>query len=180
MDYQLIKHIEKLIQKLQSTNANTRYEACEYLRVAPEITPEAIKALQQALNDSNTDVVEAAKAALKMHSQPAISQKKENKSDVLQDVPGMGEDIKFLRNIAQPVPDKNSNGVASVLRVISILTYIGGFFYGIVLGFVTAGYGSTGFSFITALIYWIAAFISGTIFLGFSEIINLLQQIVDK
>lgn len=66
----LNKHVEKLINMLQSPNPNTRYEACEYLRVAPAITPEAIAALQKALGDSSETVVKAAQSALAIHLTP--------------------------------------------------------------------------------------------------------------
>ena len=58
------KHIEALISRLQSPKAGTRYEACEHLRIAPAITPEAIRALQNALNDPDASVAEAAQRAL--------------------------------------------------------------------------------------------------------------------
>jgi hypothetical protein len=74
----LNNHIEKLIKKLQSLNANTRYEACEYLRGAPNLPPKAISALQNALNDPDPSVVESAKSALKVHlpSPPPATQMK--------------------------------------------------------------------------------------------------------
>ena len=64
------KQIEKLINMLQSPNANTRYEACEYLRVESAITPEAIRALQNALKDSDPSVVDSAQSALAVHLPP--------------------------------------------------------------------------------------------------------------
>ena len=67
------KHIEKLITMLQSPRSGTRYEACEYLRIAPAITPEAIIALQNALNDSDADVAEAAQRALAVQLPPEPS-----------------------------------------------------------------------------------------------------------
>ncbi len=72
MDYELTKHIEKQINMLHSSNAGTRYEACENLRVAPQITPEAIKALQNTLKDSDSGVVEAAQRALKIQVPPEL------------------------------------------------------------------------------------------------------------
>ncbi len=62
------KHIEKLTKMLQSPKPGTRYEACEYLRVAPSITPEALEALKKALNDPDASVAEAAQSALNVHS----------------------------------------------------------------------------------------------------------------
>jgi len=64
------KHIEKLVNNLQSPKSNTRYEACEHLRVAPAITPEAIRALQTAVYDQDESVAEAAKRALAVQLAP--------------------------------------------------------------------------------------------------------------
>ena len=72
--------------------------------------------------------------------------------------------------------ESGSNGVASMLKVIAILTYIGGFIVGFILG--KDYYGE--FSFASALIYWVAFWVSGSMVLGFSEIINLLQAIKSK
>lgn len=64
------KPMENLINMLQSPKAGTRYEACEYLRVSPVITPDAIIALQNALKDPDASVVEAAQSALNVHIGP--------------------------------------------------------------------------------------------------------------
>lgn len=78
----------------------------------------------------------------------------------------------------------NRNGeniVAAFLKIISWIIYLGGLIAGFALGNVESSYGyGTEFSFALALTYWVAAFISGTVFLGFAEIINLLQQLLDK
>jgi hypothetical protein len=62
---------EKLINMLQSPKPNKRYEACELLRVAPAITPEARIALQNAINDPDASVVDAAQRALAIHNKLA-------------------------------------------------------------------------------------------------------------
>ena len=73
----------------------------------------------------------------------------------------------------------NPNVVAVALRAIAIVVYVGGFIFGIILGDVdTVNYfGRTvsKFSFAAALSYWSQALISGTLLLGFAEIIDLLQ-----
>ncbi|PKM72148.1 MAG: hypothetical protein CVU91_10485 [Firmicutes bacterium HGW-Firmicutes-16] len=66
----------------------------------------------------------------------------------------------------------NSNGVATALTVIAVLTYIVGFILGLVLG------NQLEFSFI--VIWWGAALVSGTMVLGFAEIIKLLDKISNK
>ena len=58
------QYMDYLLSKLQSSDADQRCEACEGLRKAPEITPEAVKALEIALLDSDEEVREAAKRAL--------------------------------------------------------------------------------------------------------------------
>lgn len=163
-------YIDKQLTKLQSKNANTRYDACEGLKVADSITPEAIKALQNALSDPNADVVDAAQRALKVHlpSENAPQSDNHQKADVGSPVPPLNSSTR-------------SNGVANALKVIAWLTYGLGLFAGLFLGNVNTGYfNTTEFSFSIALVYWAAAFVSGTIILGFAEIINLLQRLVDK
>jgi len=62
-----MSEIEKLVGKLRSPKAVTRYEACELLRVAPTITPEAITALEKVLHDPDPVVVESAASTLQVH-----------------------------------------------------------------------------------------------------------------
>jgi len=84
------------------------------------------------------------------------------------------------------IEDKNSSKVAIALIIIAWLIYIGGFICGICFGFQEVTYGvyyqytETEFSFVIALTYWVTSFISGTLFLGFSEIIKLLNSIKSK
>ncbi len=58
------------VERLKSPNKNTRYEACEMLRVAPAITPEALEALRLATHDPDRLVAEAAQDALRVHLEP--------------------------------------------------------------------------------------------------------------
>jgi len=60
--------IQELIKTLQSSNPNIRYEACEKLRVKPELPHEAVEALRLSLNDENMDVADAAKRAIELHT----------------------------------------------------------------------------------------------------------------
>lgn len=62
------KNIEKLIEMLNNPKATIRYEACEYLRVAPLLTADAIKALDHIRSDPDPDVAEAAQRALAAHA----------------------------------------------------------------------------------------------------------------
>lgn len=59
---------QRLIKMLQSKNPDERFEACEKLRVATEIPPEALEALRSAASDTNLDVADAAQRAIKLHS----------------------------------------------------------------------------------------------------------------
>lgn len=56
-----------LLQQLHDANSVKRYDACEQLRVANSISANALQALQAATHDSDHDVVEAAKNALRTH-----------------------------------------------------------------------------------------------------------------
>lgn len=92
----------------------------------------------------------------------------------------------FRTSYSVPTYSSDSNPIATALKVISVIIFIGGFILGIVLGTQKAEYGvlytytKTEFSFTIALIYWAASFISGMLMLGFSEIINLLNSINNK
>lgn len=76
------------------------------------------------------------------------------------------------------------NKVADILVVIAWVVYIGGFILGIVGAYeeVTVGTYYLGtekvFSWLAAFTGWATAFITGTMFLGFAEIIKLLQRLV--
>ncbi len=78
------------------------------------------------------------------------------------------------------------SSIAIALRAIAFIIYLGGFIAGIVLGNVEVvkgtyyHYTDTEFSLAIAFVYWCAAFISGTMFLGFAEIIKLLNDIKNK
>jgi hypothetical protein len=66
--------------------------------------------------------------------------------------------------------NRNSNGVGNLLAAIGRLTYIFGFLGGFV-GFFADPAGG--------FVIWISAFISGTMFIGFGEVVKLLQDMVD-
>ncbi len=71
---------------------------------------------------------------------------------------------------------RSNNGIATLLEVLAILVYIGAFIAGIMMG--KDYYGD--FSFGVALIYWVAGLFSGTMLLGFSEVVQLLYEINRK
>lgn len=73
-------------------------------------------------------------------------------------------------------PDKNT--IAKILTVIARITFICGFIAGIIWGIILLGDREGALvGFIFMLLFWFAAFISGTLFLGFAEIIELLDTI---
>lgn len=77
------------------------------------------------------------------------------------------EDLALLKkrvNITPPL-DIDSMGVAVALKIIAIIIYIVGF-----IGAIST----------PSWLFFICGFISGTLFLGFSEIIKLLQWLNDK
>jgi|GEM_PF-2490610 len=69
----------------------------------------------------------------------------------------------------------DENIIANVLRITSVAIYLIGAITGLYLG--NQYYE---FSWSIALSIWISSFISGTVFLGFREVILLLQKILDK
>jgi hypothetical protein len=62
--------ISTQIERLKSPNKNTRFDACEVLRVAPSIPQEAVDALRLATHDPDRLVAEAASDAIAVHTQP--------------------------------------------------------------------------------------------------------------
>lgn len=67
--------------------------------------------------------------------------------------------------------------------MIAWIVYVAGFIVGIVQGNVEVQgtfNNRTEFSFVITLTYWSIALISGTMFLGFAEIIKLLNKIKNK
>jgi hypothetical protein len=162
MDEKLLIHNEKLIKLLLSPKVSKRYEACQSLRAAPEITPEALKALQNALNDPDLVVANEAKRALAIHLASDTFKDKENVA--MKVVPSISSKVK-------------TNKITIMLIITALIIYIGGFFIGLVLGNTGGEFsGLAIFSFNEALIYWFPAFIIGTVLLGFAEIINLIQK----
>jgi len=79
----------------------------------------------------------------------------------------------------------DKNKIATALQVIAWITYISGFLAGLIFASLEKHYefidgSQTEWSITIALIYWVSSFITGTIFLGFAEVITLLQKLVDK
>jgi len=84
----------------------------------------------------------------------------------------------------ETVDDRAGNPMARALVVIAWITFIGGFLAGIILAVreVESGYYSTDNVFVwsVAITCWASSFISGVLFLGFAEIIKLLNAMVSK
>lgn len=95
------------------------------------------------------------------------------------------EEYEQLKKVCA-VSDESENQIAKALTVIAWIIYIGGFFAGILFGLVEVNRGSyytytdTTFSFALAFSYWAICFVAGTMFLGFAEIIKLLEEIKRK
>ncbi len=85
------------------------------------------------------------------------------------------------------VPWNVNNNIADILQFIAWVLYIGGFIAGIVfgnesidVGFYSFSHTETRFVWSVALTYWFTAAVSGTVLLGFAEIIKLLEAIKNK
>ncbi len=68
------------------------------------------------------------------------------------------------------------NTVSTCLLGIGVFLFAAGF----ITGIVAAQEGDGGFRFIVALYWWLSAIIAGFFFIGLSEIVHLLQRILDK
>lgn len=84
------------------------------------------------------------------------------------------EQIKKYAEKNEAKPEKSS--VASLLKILAIVVYVSGFLLGFARG--KDLYGD--FSFIMVLTYWILGLFSGTMLLGFSEVVRLLHEINQK
>ena len=85
-----------------------------------------------------------------------------------------------LREIEQDDEPDNYNGVAICFIVFAVLTFVGGFILGIVMG-VAGAYGSdSDFNFGLAIVYWVASFVSGMMFIAIAEVLKLLTAIKNK
>ena len=65
-----MNQLEKAIRDLNSPNKNTRYEACEELRVTARLPDSALAALESATQDPDPLVADAARRALAIHRPP--------------------------------------------------------------------------------------------------------------
>ncbi len=96
------------------------------------------------------------------------------------------EEYQEVKKYSKKEVAPENNSVAVALTIIAWLIFIGGFIAGIVLGTVEVEkgyyytYTDTEFSFAIAFVYWCVSLISGTMFLGFAEIIKLLDAIKRK
>lgn len=90
---------------------------------------------------------------------------------------------KNLKEIEQDDEPDNYNGVAVCFVVFAVLTFVGGFILGIVMGAEGASsyYGSdSDFNFGLAIAYWVASFVSGMTFIAIAEVLKLLTAIKNK
>ena len=100
----------------------------------------------------------------------------------LQPIEVTDEELERIKKYSTVVEysEKPSNGVATAIRVIAVITFILGFIVGIAAGMVDVGYRDTEFYFSVALTYWVVTAVSGIMLLGFAEIISLLNDIKNK
>ena len=97
----------------------------------------------------------------------------ENYCRFLDDAKPAGDNIQTEENPEDIIIDfpPTENKVANILSVIALVIFIVGFAVGFVMLFN---------DFWLALSYWAGTFITGMFFIGFAEIIKLLQKISDK
>ena len=89
------------------------------------------------------------------------------------------EETKKIKKIYHSSQEKPTNSIATGLTVIAWFIFIGGFIAGLFFASIEAGpYEES--SFLMAIIFWSVAFVSGLLFLGFAEIIKLLNDIKNK
>jgi len=62
----------RLLEMLKSPKASVRYDACELLRVQPSLSPDALSALELALEDSDPSVRDSPASALQVHQTNSV------------------------------------------------------------------------------------------------------------
>jgi len=96
------------------------------------------------------------------------------------------QELKKYTNKANTESEPNTNTIATALAIIAWIIFIFGFIAGIAFGNTEVEHGyyynytKKEFSLVIAATYWGISFISGTVFLGFAEIIKLLDGIKNK
>ena len=96
------------------------------------------------------------------------------------------EEYQEVKKYSKKEETTENNPIVTALSVIAWIVFIGGFIAGIALGTVEVErgyyytYTDTEFSFAVAFVYWCVSLMSGTMFLGFAEIIKLLDAIKKK
>jgi len=95
-----VPDVTRQLERLRSANRNTRYGACEELRVAATIPEEAIAALRHACNDLDPSVSDAATRALSVHT-PSTTTEAATSADTPTSPSLESEDAgRLLRNLA--------------------------------------------------------------------------------
>jgi flagellar basal body-associated protein FliL len=72
-----------------------------------------------------------------------------------------------------------SNSIGKILAIIGFVQILGGFILGMILGQDDTSY-SSDFSWVLALPWWIGGFVTGMLFIGFAEVIELLHSLNEK
>ena len=72
------------------------------------------------------------------------------------------------------------NPISKALKVIGVLEIAAGLIIGLILGYEDSAYGSSEMNFGVVFYWTIIGFVSGMLFIGFSEVIQLLHNINEK
>ena len=99
---------------------------------------------------------------------------------------GSEDSFNILKNILDNNNERSHNNIATAITIISIIIILSSFILGIVYGntFKTISLDNyktkEEFNVLAMFITWAIGAVSGTLLLGFAEIIKLLQKIADK
>lgn len=142
----------RYLEMLKSPKASVRYEACELLRVQPSLSPDALSALELALEDPDRSVRDSAGSALKVHKpnpMPPQSATQESKETVSEErttqninttvepepIGCSGQLIWLLKGFYQPLYKLDFYRRALNKRVLTAIVFF--VLFGIVLTFIS-------------------------------------------
>jgi ribosomal protein S27AE len=133
---------------------------------------------RQVCGNCHSDMKSLLMTSSQWHEMSA-EDKEQMKDRLLNDAKTTNEYDEALYQKNKYIQYKSENIIAFLIKIIAIGIYIVGFIYGLAASRISI-LGDHYFSFWNLIFFWVSAFVAGTMVLGFSEIIRLLDRISKK